>query len=135
MTSLIKVRQLGGRNEPDSDAIQVVNPEWRNVDSHIRSLTGQRHRLSALFGALALTEGWAESEDDGFQQRNGHLREEAPERRMRGRSATIQALGGEGLSAAVAIGSASGGCASIMKRGTPGLRWGRNRRMREPPIN
>lgn len=62
--------------EPVPDAIQVVNPEWRKLDSQIRSQTGQRHRLTAQFGALALSEDPAESEVDGFQQRKGHLQEE-----------------------------------------------------------
>ena len=58
------------------DAIAVVNPEWRKLDSQIRSKTGQRHRLTAQFGALALSEDPTESELDRFQQRKGHLREE-----------------------------------------------------------
>ena len=58
------------------DAIQVVNPEWRKLDSQIRSQTGQRHRLTAQFGALALSEDPTQSELDRFQQRKGHLREE-----------------------------------------------------------
>lgn len=62
--------------EPVPDAIQVVNPEWRKLDSQIRSQTGQRHRLAAQFGALALSEDPAESELQGFQQRQGDLREE-----------------------------------------------------------
>jgi hypothetical protein len=62
--------------EPVPDAIEVVNPEWRKLDSQIRSKTGQRHRLTAQFGALALSEDPTESEVDGFQQRKGHLQEE-----------------------------------------------------------
>jgi septal ring factor EnvC (AmiA/AmiB activator) len=58
------------------DAIAVVNPEWRKLDSQIRSQTGQRHRLTAQFGALALSEDPTESELPRFQQRKGHLREE-----------------------------------------------------------
>jgi hypothetical protein len=58
------------------DAITVVNPEWRKLDSQIRSKTGQRHRLTAQFGALALSEDPTESELNRFQQRKGHLREE-----------------------------------------------------------
>ena len=58
------------------DAIAVVNPEWRKLDSQIRSQTGQRHRLTAQFGALALSEDPTEAELDQFQQRKGHLREE-----------------------------------------------------------
>jgi hypothetical protein len=62
--------------EPVPDAIEVVNPEWRKLDSQIRSKTGQRHRLTAQFGALALSEAPTESEVDGFQQRKGHLQKE-----------------------------------------------------------
>ena len=62
--------------EPVPDAIEVVNPEWRKLDSQIRSQTGQRHRLTAQFGALALSEDPTDSEVVGFQQRKGHLQEE-----------------------------------------------------------
>jgi hypothetical protein len=58
------------------DAITVVNPEWRKLDSQIRSKTGQRNRLTARFGALALSEDPNESELHRFQQRKGQLREE-----------------------------------------------------------
>src|SRR5260370_24323691 len=59
--------------EPIPDAISVVNPEWRKLDSQLRSRTGQRHRLAAQFGGLALSEDPAESEVQGFQQRKGHF--------------------------------------------------------------
>jgi hypothetical protein len=62
--------------EPIPDAVSVVNPQWRKLDSQIRSQAGQRHRLAAQFGALALSEDPAESEIDRFQQRKGQLREE-----------------------------------------------------------
>lgn len=62
--------------EPIPDAIQVVNPAWRKLDSQIRSQTSQRHRLAAQFGALALSEDPTESELQRFQQRKGDLREE-----------------------------------------------------------
>ena len=62
--------------EPIPDAILVVNPAWRKLDSQIRSKTSQRHRLAAQFGALALSEAPAESEVQRFQQRKGHLQEE-----------------------------------------------------------
>ena len=61
--------------EPIPDAISVVNPEWRKLDSQIRSQAGQRHRLAAQFGALALSEDPSQSELEGFQQRKGELRE------------------------------------------------------------
>ncbi len=62
--------------EPVPDAIQVVNPAWRKLDSQIRSKTGQRHRLTAQFGALALSEDPTESEFHGYQQRKAQLQEQ-----------------------------------------------------------
>src|SRR5712671_8130642 len=62
--------------EPIPDAILVVNPAWRTLDGQIRSKAGQRHRLAAQFGALALSEDPTESQVQGFQQRKGHLQEE-----------------------------------------------------------
>ena len=62
--------------EPIPDAISVVNPAWRKLDTQIRSKAGQRHRLAAQFGALALSEDPTESQVQGFQQRKGHLQEE-----------------------------------------------------------
>jgi len=62
--------------EPIPDAVLVVNPAWRKLDSQVRSRAGQRHRLAAQFGALALSEDPTESQVQGFQQRKGHLREE-----------------------------------------------------------
>jgi chromosome segregation ATPase len=62
--------------EPIPDAIAVVNPAWRKLDSQLRSQTGRRYRLAAQFGALTLSEDPAESEVQGFQRRKGHLQEE-----------------------------------------------------------
>jgi len=62
--------------EPIPDAISVVNPEWRKLDSQIRSQAGQRYRLAAQFGALALSEDPSPSELERFQQRKGQLREQ-----------------------------------------------------------
>jgi hypothetical protein len=62
--------------EPIPDAISVVNPAWRKLDTQIRSLTGQRHRLAAQFGALALSEDPTETELHRFQQRKAQLRED-----------------------------------------------------------
>jgi hypothetical protein len=66
--------------EPIPDAISVVNPQWRKLDSQIRSQAGKRHRLAAQFGALALSEESSEAEIDRFQQRKGQLREEIQSR-------------------------------------------------------
>jgi len=58
------------------DAVPVVNPQWRKLDSQIRSQAGQRHRLAAHFGSLALSEDPGPAEVEKFQQRKGELREQ-----------------------------------------------------------
>jgi hypothetical protein len=72
--SLDRLTEYG--TEPVPDAISVVNPEWRKLDSQLRSKAGRRHRLAAQFGALALSEDPAESELQSFQQRKGYWQEE-----------------------------------------------------------
>jgi len=62
--------------EPIPDAISVVNPAWRKLDSQLRSQTVRRYRLAAQFGALTLSEDPAESEVQTYRQRKGHLQEE-----------------------------------------------------------
>jgi hypothetical protein len=62
--------------EPVPDAIQVVNPQWRKLDSQIRSRNNQSYRLTAQFGALALSEDPTESELHGYQQQKGQLQEQ-----------------------------------------------------------
>jgi hypothetical protein len=62
--------------EPVPDAIQVVNPQWRKLDSQIRSKIGQRHRQAAQFGALALSADPTNFEVQGFQQRKAQLPED-----------------------------------------------------------
>ena len=57
--------------EPIPDTISVVNPAWRTLDSQIRSKAGQRHRLAAQFGALALSEDPTESQVQGFSAAQG----------------------------------------------------------------
>jgi chromosome segregation ATPase len=69
-------RLIDYETEPIPDTILVVNPAWRKLDSQIRSKTGQRQRLTAHFGALALSEDPTESQIQGFQQRKGNLQEE-----------------------------------------------------------
>src|SRR5207245_5293684 len=44
------------------DITEVVNPQWRRLDSQIRSRTGQRQRLHAKFGAMVLSEGLSEDQ-------------------------------------------------------------------------
>ena len=62
--------------EPIPETISVVNPQWRSLDGQIRAKIGQRHRLAARFGAMALTEDPADSEIQAYQRRQGSLREE-----------------------------------------------------------
>jgi hypothetical protein len=54
----------------------VVNPEWRRIDTQVRSKVGQRQRLHAQFGALALSEGLSPKEVETYQQRKGELQEQ-----------------------------------------------------------
>jgi hypothetical protein len=58
------------------DMTTVVNPQWRRLDSQVRSKTGQRQRLHAQFGAIALSEGLSEEEVDNYQRRKGELQEQ-----------------------------------------------------------
>jgi len=58
------------------DITTVVNPQWRRLDSQVRSKTGQRHRLHAQFGAMALSEGLSEAEVQTYQRRKGELQEQ-----------------------------------------------------------
>src|SRR6266704_795549 len=58
------------------DAVSLVNPQWRTLDSQIRSKTGQRFRLWAQFGALTLSEEPAESELQNYSQCKGLLQEQ-----------------------------------------------------------
>jgi hypothetical protein len=58
------------------DLTPVVNPQWRRLDSQVRSKTGQRHRLQAQFGALALSEDLSEEDVQIYEQRKGQLQEQ-----------------------------------------------------------
>ena len=62
--------------EPVPDTIRVVNPAWRHSDSRIRSLTAQRRRLMAQFGARTLAEPLSEAVVEHYQQSKGQLRQE-----------------------------------------------------------
>ena len=69
-------RLLEYGTEPIPDAIEVVNPQWRKLDSQIRSKAGQRSRLAAQFGSLALSPEPSPAQLQTFQQRKGELQEE-----------------------------------------------------------
>ena len=58
------------------DITTVVNPQWRRLDSQVRSKIGQRQRLHARFGAMALSEGVSEDELQTYQRRKGELQEQ-----------------------------------------------------------
>src|SRR5213596_2037955 len=58
------------------DITEVVNPQWRRLDSQIRSKTGQRQRLHAKFGAMALSEGLSEDEVQTYERQKGELQEQ-----------------------------------------------------------
>jgi hypothetical protein len=62
--------------EPIPDTVLVVNPARRKLESQIRSHSDRRHRLTAQFGALALSEDPSAPQIQDFQQRKGQLQEE-----------------------------------------------------------
>jgi hypothetical protein len=62
--------------EPIPDAILAVNPEWRKLDSQIRSRTGQHYRLTAQFGALVLSEEPTDLEVHEYERQKGQLQEQ-----------------------------------------------------------
>ncbi len=72
--SLDRLVEYGTEKVPD--AIEVVNPQWRQLDSPIRSKTGRRHRLRAEFGALALSGDLSEEELQTYERRKGQLHEQ-----------------------------------------------------------
>src|SRR5439155_25565432 len=73
-SSDLRLVEYGTETIPD--VVSVVNPQWRTLDSLIRSKTGQRYRLAAQFGALTLSENPAESELHSYPQRKGELQEQ-----------------------------------------------------------
>jgi|WetSurMetagenome_2_1015567.scaffolds.fasta_scaffold59696_2 hypothetical protein len=62
--------------EPIPDAILAVNPEWRKLDSQIRSRTGKHYRLTAQFGALVLSEEPTDLEVHEYERQKGQLQEQ-----------------------------------------------------------
>ena len=72
--SLDRLVEYGTEVVPD--AIEVVNPQWRELDSQIRSKNGRRQRLVAEFGALALSGGLSEEDVQDYEQRKGQLQEQ-----------------------------------------------------------
>jgi hypothetical protein len=65
--------EYGTESVPDT--ILVVSPEWRKLDSQVRSRTNQRYRLTAQFGALALSEEPTDSEVHEYERQKGQVQE------------------------------------------------------------
>ena len=59
-----------------SDSIQVVNPDYRHLDSQVRSCTGTLNRRLAQFGAMNLEETIEPAQVEPFVQRKAELQEE-----------------------------------------------------------
>ena len=59
-----------------SDPIQVVNPDYRHLDSQVRSCTGKLNRRLAQFGAMNLEETIEPEQVEPFVQRKAELQEE-----------------------------------------------------------
>ncbi len=57
------------------DTVRVVNPAWRQLDSQIRRVRGQRQRAIALFGAQSLAEELSEADMTRYQQMQAELQE------------------------------------------------------------
>jgi hypothetical protein len=56
-----------------SDPIQVVNPDYRHLDSQVRSGTGKLNRRLAQFGAMNLEETIEPEQVEPFVQRKAKL--------------------------------------------------------------
>ena len=62
--------------EPIPDPVQTVNPDWRKLDSQIRSQSEKRRRQLAVFGMLDLQPAPLDSELARYQLRKGNLQEQ-----------------------------------------------------------
>ena len=71
---LDRLVEYGTEAVPDS--VQVVNPVWRQLDSQVRTLSGQRQRLSLRFAALGLEADLSEAEVSRYEQKKAQLQEE-----------------------------------------------------------
>jgi hypothetical protein len=58
------------------DAMEVVNPRWRELDRQVRFKQGRRQRLAAEFGALSLAGDLCEEEVQDYERRKGQLQEQ-----------------------------------------------------------
>ena len=69
-------RLVDYQTEPVPDSVLLVNPEWRKLDSQIRSKNGRRLRWLAQFGSFTISADPSESEVQQFEQRKGQLQEQ-----------------------------------------------------------
>jgi hypothetical protein len=72
--NLDRLAEYGTEAVPD--AIEAVNPAWRQLDSQIRARSKSRRRQLALFGALDLHNSLAEPEVARYQHSKAQLQEE-----------------------------------------------------------
>ncbi|MFQ5931578.1 MAG: putative transposase [Nitrospiraceae bacterium] len=70
---LDRLVEYGTESIPETT--RVVNPRWRELDSQIRSLNGQRQRQLARFGELELEGELQEGEVERYQRHKGQLQE------------------------------------------------------------
>jgi hypothetical protein len=70
---LDRLVEYGTESIPDT--VRVVNPVWRQLDSQIRSLSGQRQRSLAIFGAQSLQGELSETAVTNYQQKQAQLQE------------------------------------------------------------
>lgn len=69
-------RLIDYRTEVISDPIQVVNPDYRQLDGQVRSATGKLNRRLAQFGAMNLDETIEPNKVATFMQRKADLQEQ-----------------------------------------------------------
>ena len=70
---LDRLVEYGTESIPDT--VRVVNSIWRQLDSQIRSLSGQRQRSLAIFGAQSLQGELSETAVTSYQQKQAQLQE------------------------------------------------------------
>jgi len=71
---LDRLVEYGTESIPDT--VRVVNSVWRQLDSQIRSLSGQRQRSLAIFGAQSLEGELSETAVTSYQQKQAQLQEQ-----------------------------------------------------------
>jgi hypothetical protein len=69
-------RLAGYCTQEITDPIEVVNPEYRNLDSQVRSINGKLSRSLALFGALNMEQTIEPKQMEAFAQKKAALKED-----------------------------------------------------------